>query len=227
MKTVVGIFAHPDDEVFGPGGTLATLAEDGTAVYLICVTDGDAGQNSSSEDRSLGEIRREELLASAKELGVLEVFFLGYKDGTLCNELYHEIAGKIQTIVQAINPERILTMESRGVSGHLDHIAVSMIASYIFEHTDTIDEIWYYALTEHARSFQLPYFIYFPPGYPPSAISKTVSIENVWDKKVSAMRKHVSQSHDMERLLGNFMKRPKEEYFIVMTREDLDNIRNK
>lgn len=226
MKTVVGIFAHPDDEVFGPGGTLASFARDGSDVYLICVTDGDAGQNSSGEDRSLGEIRREELLASAKELGVREVFFLGYKDGTLCNAIYHEIAEKIKVILEGIKPSIILTMENRGVSGHIDHITVSMIASYIFEHTASIEEIWYYALTEHARSFQLPYFIYFPPGYQESDITKTVSIASVWDKKVAAMQKHKSQTHDMERLLGNFMKRPKEEYFLIMKRDDLKKIRN-
>jgi LmbE family N-acetylglucosaminyl deacetylase len=215
MKPIVGIFAHPDDEVFGPGGTLATFAKSGRDVYLICVTDGDAGMNSSKKTKELGEIRREELEASAKIIGVKKIFFLGYKDGSLNNNLYHEIAGKIQTILEKLKPEIMLTLEHRGVSGHLDHIAVSMISSFVFEKLETIKEIWYYAMTEKARSMQPSYFIYFPPGYKLSEISKTIDITPVWDQKVAAMQQHESQRHDIERLLGMFMKRPKEEYFLI------------
>ncbi|HSX09239.1 MAG TPA: PIG-L deacetylase family protein [Candidatus Saccharimonadales bacterium] len=215
MKPVIGIFAHPDDEVFGPGGALALFAKEGRDTYIICVTDGDAGENSSDDPRSLGEIRREELQHSAKALGVKEVFFLDYKDGTLSNSLYHEVADKIKIILERLDPEIILTMEQRGVSGHLDHIAVSMISSYVFEHMPSIREIWYYVLTEQARSLQAPYFIYFPPGYKPAEISKTLDISPVWDQKVDAMHQHKSQKHDMDKIIGQFMKRPKEEYFII------------
>lgn len=221
MKPVVGIFAHPDDEVFGPGGALATFSKEGRDVYLICVTNGDAGQNSTDEDRALGDIRREELQESAKVLGVKKVYFLGYKDGTLNNNMYHEIAEKIKKVLYEVEPEIIVTMENRGVSGHIDHVAVSMIASYVFEKLHFLKEIWYYALTEEARAIQPPYFIYFPPGYKKTDISKTLDIVPVWDQKVEAMYKHKSQKHDIERLLGMFMKRPKEEYFIIVKREDL------
>jgi N-acetylglucosamine malate deacetylase 2 len=222
MRPVVGVFAHPDDEVFGPGGTLALFAKEGRDTYIICVTDGDAGQNSSNDHRRLGEIRREELQKSAKELGVKEVFFLGYKDGTLSNNLYHEVAKKITDILDRLDPEILLTMEHRGVSGHLDHIAVSMISSYVYEHKKSIKEIWYYALTEEARKLQSPYFIYFPPGYKASEINKTVTIGSVWDQKVRAMHQHLSQTHDINRIIGQFMKRPKEEYFFIVNRSTKD-----
>lgn len=220
MKPVVGIFAHPDDEVFGPGGTLASFAKEGRDVYLICVTDGAAGLNSSSEDRELGEIRKEELQASAQHLGIKKVIFLGYEDGTLSNNVYHEVADKLQAILEPIQPEIIVTMEQRGVSGHLDHIAVSMIASFVFEKMPEISEIWYYALTLAARALQEPYYIYFPQGYRPEEISKSVDISPVWEQKVSAMHEHKSQMHDIERVLGQFMKRPKEESFLILTRDD-------
>lgn len=222
MKSIVGIFAHPDDEVFGPGGTLALFAKEGRDVYLICVTDGDAGMNSSGKDGDLGEIRRDELRASATALGIKEVFFLGYKDGSLNNSLYHEVADKIKHILEKIDPEILLTMEPRGVSGHLDHIAVSMIASYVYEHTPSIKEIWYYALTKAFRENRPEYFIYFPPGYKESDIDKITDITAVWDQKVAAMRQHKTQTHDMERVLGQFMKLPKVENFIVNKRTTKD-----
>jgi len=219
MKPVLGIFAHPDDEVFGPGGTLAKFAKEGRDVYLICVTDGDAGENGlDKKERALGEIRREELQESAEVLGIRKVFFLGYKDGSLSNNLYHEIADKIQKIVEEIKPEIIMTMEPRGVSGHLDHIAVSMITSFVFEKVKDASELWYYAMTEESRSVQDPYFIYFPPGYKKSEISKTVSIDEVFDQKVQAMHKHQSQKSDIDKILGKFLKLPKEENFIILTR---------
>src|SRR6185436_20606573 len=103
MKSVVAVFAHPDDEAFGSAGTLALLAKE-REVYLICVTDGSAGMNSSKKTKALAEIRQEELLNSAKVLGIKEVFFLDYKDGSLSNNLYHEIADKIQKILEEIKP---------------------------------------------------------------------------------------------------------------------------
>jgi LmbE family N-acetylglucosaminyl deacetylase len=116
-----------------------------------------------------------------------------------------------------------MTVEPRGVSCHIDHIAVSMITSFIFERTHSVSELWYYAMNEYARSFQKPYFIYFPPGYKDNEIDKVVNIEPVWEQKVSAMHKHKSQQHDIDNLLGAFRKRRKEEYFLILQRKDLPN----
>jgi len=83
--SLVAIFAHPDDEAFGPAGTIAKYAQD-HEIYLICATRGEAGENFLDDTtRSIGEIREQELRASAKLLGVKQVFLLDYEDGSLCN----------------------------------------------------------------------------------------------------------------------------------------------
>lgn len=215
MKPLVAVFAHPDDEVFGPGGTLAKFAEE-RDVYVICVTNGDAGINSSGKTKELGLMRQEEMLASTGIIGVKKVFFLGYKDGTLTNNMYHEIAEKIEKIVTQIKPEILMTFEPRGVSGHIDHMAVSMITSFVYEKSPIVKQLWYYCLTAAARKFYKPYFIYFPPGYKESEIDKVVDVTSVWEKKIAAMHKHETQKHDIERLLGVFQKRKKEEYFMIL-----------
>ncbi|MBI4159549.1 PIG-L family deacetylase [Candidatus Wolfebacteria bacterium] len=85
MKTIVCIFAHPDDEAFGPGGTIAKLAKK-NRVYIICATKGEAGKDSRRKKMGvLHDHRASELVASAKILGVKKVYFLGFKDGTLSN----------------------------------------------------------------------------------------------------------------------------------------------
>jgi LmbE family N-acetylglucosaminyl deacetylase len=218
MKPVVAIFAHPDDEAFGPAGTLALFAKE-RPVYLICVTNGDAGINSHSDKtRTLSEIRREELEASANILGIQKVFFLNYKDGTLCNNLYADVAAKIQTILDEIKPDTLLTYEQHGISGHLDHISVSMITSYVFEHRADIQELWYFAATKEEQKIfrdQYPdFFVYIPEGYEKKSLTfKNVS--SVWEQKLSAMRQHESQTHDITRVLAVKQQLPQEEGFII------------
>ncbi len=218
MKPVVAIFAHPDDEAFFTGGTIATLAKE-RDVYTVCVTDGEAGINSSDKSGDIATIRRAELLESAKILGIKKTFFLHYKDGTLANNLYHEIATKLTKILQEIQPEIIITFEPRGITGHLDHIAVSMIATYVFEKLDTAQELWYFCNSTESDAVRKDYFIYWPPGYEKSEISKVIDVTPVWEQKVAAMHKHESQKHDVDKLLMRYPPRPKEENFIIKKRD--------
>ncbi len=215
MKPVVAIFAHPDDEAFGAAGTLALLAKE-REVFLICVTDGSEGMNSSKKTRALAEIRQEELLDSAKVLGIKQVFFLGFKDGSLSNNLYHKVAEKIQKILEKIKPEIVLTDELRGVSGHLDHIAVSFITTYVFKRLSFVSELWYYCVTEKRQQSVKDYFIYWPPGYKKEEISKVIDVSVVWEQKTEAMYQHESQRHDVERILKEYNGLPQEENFIVL-----------
>lgn len=218
MATVLGVFAHPDDEAFFTGGTIATLAKDHD-VYTICITDGAAGENSSNKQGELADIRREELLEAGKILGVKQTFFLDYKDGTLSNSLYHGIAEKIQKITEHLKPEVLLTFELRGISGHIDHMATSVITSYVFERTEYIKELWYFCNTEKIKETIEDYYIFWPPGYKDSEISKTIDISPVWDTKVSAMIAHNSQMHDVMRILKRAETQPKEENFIIVKKD--------
>ncbi len=223
MKPVVGIFAHPDDEAFGPSGTLAKFAKEGRDVFIICVTRGEAGRNLSDKTNDLKDIRAEELEASAKVLGVKEVIFLDFKDGTLSNNLYHEVAQKLQELLEKIEPEILITLEPRGVSGHLDHIAVSFIATYVYKKMPSIKELWYFCLTQEAQKVTMKhlgdYFVYFPPGYKKEDISKTVDVSSVWEQKTSAMAKHESQRPDVKANLKICEELPKEENFIILTKD--------
>lgn len=216
MKRIAAVFAHPDDEAFGPGGTLAKLSST-HEVYILCATKGDAGSNGTKDQQEkIFRIRERELRASAEELGVQEVHFLGFRDGKLSNSLYHKVAEHVKEHLDRLRPEVIITFEPQGVSGHIDHIVMSMVVSFLFDRLDYVKEAWYYcAQRELSSQLQNDYFIYMPPGYHRDDVDMVIDVSGVWDKKNTAIQKHASQKHDIDMILSKLNKLPKKEYFLV------------
>lgn len=206
MANIFAIFAHPDDESFGPGGTLAKLSKNHD-VYIICATSGDIG--------GLGNIREKEIASSTKILGITKVFFLHYGDGTLSNNTYHTLVDDIRNILDIHKPERLLTFEQRGVTGHIDHVVISLTTSYLFEKLDYVEELWYFCISKEHRDLIKNYFIYFPDGYGRDEVDEIVDVSDVWDERIASMHCHTSQRSDMETVEKHLQSLPKEEYFIV------------
>lgn len=214
MKRLVGIFAHPDDEALGPSGALASFAKD-HEVYLICVTSGEAAGVTEEEKLEIGEMRRSEIMQSAEILGVKDVYFLGYRDGDLCNSLYHKLANDIQDHLTRLQPEKLMTFNLQGVSGHLDHIMVSFVTTFVFNKLPFIKELYYYCTSRQKSEEMKDYFIYFPQGLVRKDADEVIDVTDVWETKVRAMKCHKSQFHDVERALASSDLYPKEEYFLV------------
>jgi N-acetylglucosamine malate deacetylase 2 len=217
MKPLVCVFAHPDDEAFGPAGTIAKFAKD-RDVYLICVTSGNKGQNALKTEQPISLIREHELLESAQILGIKTVEFLDYDDGSLNNNLYHEVALKLTEKLQKYQPDTLLTYDLTGISGHLDHIAVSLITSFVFKKLDFIKELMYFCELDKVLNQMGDYFIFTPPGRKRSEIDLTIDITETWEQKVKAMRAHQSQKEDVEKVLQVLEKNPKENYFKVLNK---------
>ncbi len=214
-RVVFCIIAHPDDEAFGPSGTLALLSRT-EEVHVVCVTDGASDPRFHAVGgKTLAKIRVEELTASAHALGVQHIHFLNFQDGTLSNNLYHKVADKLQKLVTRYHPSLLITTELRGVSGHLDHVAVAMITSFIYRENRAIDAIWYYATTSAVSSMMQKYFIFFPPGYEREDVDMVVNVGSVLRKKIAAARCHMSQKNDVMRAIANWLIAPKEELFLV------------
>lgn len=211
-QKIVCVFAHPDDEVFGPGGTIACFAQT-AEVHLVCVTDGGAdsrfthGNVSGSE---LANIRHKELMDAAAILGVKSVTFLGYKDGSLCNNTYHEVVRDIESVVDKIKPDSLLTLFLNGVSGHLDHVAVSMQTSYVFEQKKYIRTLYYYVHSFRVKKMlRNKYFVFYPPGFTKSEVDWVHDISPFYRIKLKAMEAHSSQLRDfliIRTLFGSLLK---------------------
>lgn len=128
---MLAVFAHPDDESFGAGGTLAKYAHQDVQVVLLCVTRGEAGIPGVKPEEA-GNIRTRELRQAAEHLGI-EVYFLDYPDGELALTKPETLLEMIACWIDLVQPQVILTFGPDGVSGHPDHITISNIVTQAYD----------------------------------------------------------------------------------------------
>lgn len=147
-KTLLAVLAHPDDESFGMGGTLALYARRGVDVYLICATRGEVGEMDPEHLQgynSIGERREAELRCAAETLGLKEVIFLNYRDSgmpgspenqhanALVAQPVEQVAAEIASVIRRLKPQVIVTFDPIGGYHHPDHIAVHHAVNLAFE----------------------------------------------------------------------------------------------
>jgi LmbE family N-acetylglucosaminyl deacetylase len=147
-KTILAVLAHPDDESFGMGGTLAYYARQGCDVYLACATRGEVGTvdpEHMAGFHTIAELREAELRCASAHLGLKEVFFLGYRDSGMPNseENKHpeaqinapvgEVATRVVKIIRTIKPDVVLTFDPIGGYRHPDHIHIHNATVLAFE----------------------------------------------------------------------------------------------
>lgn len=138
-RTLLAVLAHPDDESFGMGGTLARYALEGVRVYLICATRGEAGTldpDCLDGYQSVAERREAELECAANQLGLSGVYYLGYRDSgmpgaetnqhpeALVKAPLSEVSAQIATRMRELQPQVVLTFDPIGGYKHPDHIAI-------------------------------------------------------------------------------------------------------
>jgi LmbE family N-acetylglucosaminyl deacetylase len=144
---LLAVLAHPDDESFGMGGTLALYARRGDHVYLVCATRGEAGtvdDEHMHSFKSIAELRESELRCAAQHLGLQGVYFLGYRDSGMPGspdnrhsdaQVAHsvdEVAGRIVQHIRELKPDVVVTFDPIGGYRHPDHIHVQQATTLAF-----------------------------------------------------------------------------------------------
>ncbi|MFW6183929.1 MAG: PIG-L deacetylase family protein [Chloroflexota bacterium] len=145
-KTLLAVLAHPDDESFGPGGTLALYAHSGVDVHIAIATDGAVGSvvEGYEEARArLAEVRREELDAAIEILGA-QLHMLGYRDSgyigdpanehpqAFVNADQDEATCRVVRLIRELRPQVVLTHDEMGGYYHPDHIMAHTVATAAF-----------------------------------------------------------------------------------------------
>ena len=128
------VLAHPDDESLGTGGALAKSAAEGVGTYLVTATRGERGRYGDSPESPgpavVGKAREAELRAAAIELGLREVAFLDYEDGSLDQGGRRaKRAQRLPAHLRRIRPHVVITFGPEGAYGHPDHIAISQLTT--------------------------------------------------------------------------------------------------
>ncbi len=148
---VMTVHAHPDDEVFATGGMLAQYAEQGVHTINVCCTGGEEGEivdpalNTADIRSRLRDVRRGELEAAARVLGIETLEYLGYRDsgmaGTEANQnpdCFHmsdpeEATGRLVRLVRKYRPHVLVSYDENGSYGHPDHIKAYQITGRTFD----------------------------------------------------------------------------------------------
>lgn len=192
--SLLAIFAHPDDETFRPGGTLALLAQKGVRVDVLTFTHGEAGSCGEPPlcmPSELPAVRERELRCACSALGIQSPRLLDCADGYLQEADAETMIGHILSVVNEIKPQILLSFGSDGLSGHPDHIAVGQWVVEVFRRAEGIDALYAVAvpqsLVERLDMRQIH-------SVPDEAIALTVDVSSVWETKLAAMHCHATQT---------------------------------
>lgn len=215
MRSLCAVFAHPDDESFSSGATLARYAADGVEVTLITATSGEAGETGSAPvtPSGLGAWREDELRRAAEVLGVHHLRLLRLPDGHLA-EHGGELFAAIRDVLAEIEPQVVITEDIQGITGHPDHIAVTRAVISAFDDLAGAELLKLY---EHVvpRSTAPEFLAATPDDY----ITTTIDVEPWREQMLAGLRAHRSQvGEDMLTRFAGFPPRLLDHYVCVRSR---------
>ncbi len=233
MKLLL-VFAHPDDETFSSGGTIAKLTSEKHTVKLITATRGEAGLPGTPPITTVDKlpgVREQELRRAAKILGISEIFFLGYIDGKLRYARNKELENKIFGIFKKEKPDVVITFDKTGGSNHPDHKAIGRAATNVYlKYKDTVKKhtrLYHTAMPRTSvKRFEKQGLDYNAFGKVRGTADKNITtfvdIEKTMDKKIKALKEHKTQNKDWERFLKRIDKNQfKYESFQLMAEKEI------
>jgi LmbE family N-acetylglucosaminyl deacetylase len=202
VQRVLAVMAHPDDVDFSAAGTVAQWVDRGIEVSYCLVTDGDAGGHDASVPRTaIPAIRRAEQTAAAKEVGVTDLIWLGYPDGQVMLSL--DLRRDIARAIRQVRPQRVLgpwpdRFYGRVYGSHPDHMAVGE-ATFCAVYPDARNPFAFPELAAEGLEAHMVDEIWAAGAAEPDTF---IDVTDFFDRKVAALRAHVSQTGQMQDLPG-------------------------
>lgn len=204
IRRVLVFSAHPDDVDFGVAGTVAQLTDRGVEVTYAIVTDGDAGGFDAETHGDITETRHEEQREAAAAVGVSDVRFMGYRDGYV--EPSIELIKDMVAIIRDVRPDVVISMHperdwNRLQKSHPDHLASGeAVVRAVYPASEN-----QFAFPELAAagldSYRVPWlWLYAGPSH---LENFAVDVTSTVDRKMSALRHHLSQHPDIEGMERN------------------------
>ncbi|TCS93424.1 PIG-L deacetylase family protein [Hazenella coriacea] len=222
-QKILYVFAHPDDETFTCGGTIAHNTTLGFHQILYCATQGDRGKTGNPPvctPEALGETRKHELTRAAQILGIDQIILHDFGDGTLHQQPLERFVQDLVKYLELEQPDIIITFPPSGISGHMDHQVISKATLQAVEQTTFPTKLYYIVIPESIAQ-NLSYQIHATPD---EWVSKVIDVTPYLEKIGRALQEHKTQHLSIERVFpgvkeGNFEQIRNKEYFqLVMQR---------
>jgi LmbE family N-acetylglucosaminyl deacetylase len=216
---LAGLFAHPDDDAFGIGGSCALHAE-GLEALVVFATSGDAGRIADATlatRETLGAVREAETRSAYTALGVAaDLRFLRYPDGHVADVAHDELVARFADALEGFRPHVVVTFGPDGITGHADHVAAGRAGTDAFRVVrDRLGDagparLLHNALPKgeldrlaaelRARGLEPPdpNEPFQPRGVPDEGIGVRVDCSSVYRRKLAALREHRTQAQDLE-----------------------------
>jgi LmbE family N-acetylglucosaminyl deacetylase len=211
------LLAHPDDETFGPGGTIVRYARQGVEIHLGTATRGEAGMLGDppvTDREHVGEVRAAELRCAAAVLGIKEVTFMGFADGRLADTPRERIVEKCVEMIRRVRPHVLLGFGPGGVSGHPDHVVMSEAAREAFDASADparfpeqirdglspwgASKLYQYEVPEEVfATWNVPL-----RGVPRDSLTTYIDTSECVDRKIEAFYCHKTQARDYNMILS-------------------------
>jgi LmbE family N-acetylglucosaminyl deacetylase len=212
--TLLGIWAHPDDEAYLSSGLMAVVGRAGGRVVVVTATRGEHGTDDPERwpPERLARVRERELRESLEVIGVEEHRWLSHRDGELGRLPTAVGAAEILPLIEEVRPDTIVTFGPEGMTGHDDHRAISAWVTEAWRLSGRRAELWYATLTPefHQEWGHLNDHVglWFeestPPVTPHGELAAHVRCTGeLLSLKQRALRAHYSQTHGLEALVGS------------------------
>jgi LmbE family N-acetylglucosaminyl deacetylase len=213
IRSLLGVWAHPDDEAYLSSALMAAVRRQGGHVAVVTATRGEHGTADPERwpPEQLAEHRERELLASLEVVGVSEHHWLDHRDGELAGVPVEEGARTLLPHLERHRPDTIVTFGPEGMTGHTDHRAISAWVTEAWRLTGRQAALWYATLTPefHAEWGALndEVGLWFegsqPPVTPRAELAAHVRVaDELLVQKNRALRAHASQTRPLEDLVG-------------------------
>jgi LmbE family N-acetylglucosaminyl deacetylase len=213
LGSVLGIWAHPDDEAFLSAGLMAAARDAGNRVVCVTATLGEHGTDDPQRwpPERLGRVREHECRASLAALGVTEHHLLGIADGTCAAAPQAAVVRRIAEIVDAVAPDTIITFGPDGMTGHEDHQVVSAWATAAHTAARSDARLLYATTTEEfVRAWEparADFDVFLADGLPLRTPATELAValrlsQALVDRKIVALRAQFSQTDGLFAALG-------------------------
>ncbi len=228
IGTLLGVWAHPDDEAYLSSGLMASVRRAGGRVVVATATRGEHGTPDPETwpPDELARLREKELMESLTLIDVREHEWLGHSDGSLPDVPFETGVGQVASLLERFQPATVVTFGPDGMTGHPDHQTVSAWVTEAWRRAGCHGALWYATTTpefqekwaELHERLDIWFEGFEPPVTPVSALAAAVQCDDeLLDLKHQVLRAHASQTAVLEELLGTQVFRNwwAAEYFVA------------